>query len=321
MIAESLSALSSLSGEFWWGAGTVVLVMALRALVALFSYPSLSNIAKKASKPFDKIIGDTSSPNIQVILFGYEAAGEHPAYSVGIPDDAYYVSRVEAFLRLAQIPYTKAASQGGSENPRGKVPFCNIQGQMLDESSKIITALKNQFCLRGTKASAKKDPDDKLTDQQRAQSRLIRNTLEGSLYWVSCHFLFHTEAGRKVFREHLVSQGLPPVIRDLVVAMVYRNMYKNMYGQGIARMPESAIVQRGEDDFQALSTLLGQNQYMLGTDEPTGIDADCYAMLAPFFFEPRAHFQLVWVDDMRTECPNLVKYVERMRSILYPELK
>ena len=57
----------------------------------------------------------------QVTIYGFEAAEEHYGCRVGVPDASPYVCRVEAFARLCDIKYVKLGSQGGRENPRGKV--------------------------------------------------------------------------------------------------------------------------------------------------------------------------------------------------------
>lgn len=76
----------------------------------------------------------------------------------GVADASPFVSRVvEGYLRQCRIDYVKKASMGGSVNPRQKCPFANATGTMLDDSERIIAAIKNTFIVT---------VDDNLSDQQ-----------------------------------------------------------------------------------------------------------------------------------------------------------
>jgi hypothetical protein len=85
---------------------------------------------------------------------------------------------VEAFLRLSKQPYKTLPSKGAMENPRGKVPFANIQGQMVDDSSTIISTLAASLAIT---------LDEELTIDQQTTKHLIQQLLFGSLYWVMLH--------------------------------------------------------------------------------------------------------------------------------------
>jgi len=287
------------------GAGAVVGLIALQKLVGLFRYPSLKTINSANTKSVPAM-GD----NEKITIYGYEAEGENAWAKNGLPDASYYVGRVEAYLRAAKVPYVKLASQGGSENPRGKVPFANVKGTMTDESSKII-ALVEQKCNVAL--------DKGLSDPQMTTAHLIRSMLNGSLYWVTCHFTFHTEKGRQTFRSE-IAHVLPPVILDIVNALVMRAMHDNLHGHGMGRMPEKDIVKQALEDLQALSVTLKKQDYFLGTRSPTSIDCDVFAMLTFFFGHP-FFSEMDWIEKMRKEYPNLEAFQKRMKDLLYPELK
>ena len=164
--------------EYLIGGLIVVGILVIRAIVNLFMTPSLNTIAKTCSKCIPQMGEDD-----KLTIWGYEAAGEYTASKAGMSDGSYYVSRVEAYCRAARINYTKLASQGGSENPRGKVPFANIEGTMVDDSAKIIAGIQKKYNV---------NLDKDLTPQQLATGHLIRETLHGSLYWVGISFSMHS---------------------------------------------------------------------------------------------------------------------------------
>ena len=233
---------------------------------------------------------------------------KHPVWIKGVSDQSPYVSRVEAYLRLMKQPYAKAETKGLMENPRCKVPFANIKGQMVDDSSLIIDAICNSFDVK---------IDSHLTKEQVATGHMIRPLLFGSLYWVELHQAFETDVGRHHFYDWL-SQEVPPVIRNMVKALVFRNMHTCLYGSGIGRMPHFEIVKKGQADVRCLSQVLGNKKYFLG-DKPTSYDSDVYSWLVLLFSdEPQTASQ--WVPEIAKECSNLVEYTERMRALLYPEL-
>jgi hypothetical protein len=242
-------------------------------------------------------------------VWGFAELEKHPAWTKGVSDESPYVSRVEAYLRLTLQPYVKAETKGLMENPRCKVPFANIKGQMVDDSSLIIDALCNSFDVK---------IDAHLTKEQLATGHMIRQLLFGSLYWVILHQAFETDAGRHHFNDGL-SQKLPPVIRNLVKALVFRNLHTCLYGSGIGRMPHSEIVKKGQADVRCLSQVLGNKKYFLGDDKPTSYDSDVYSWLV-LLFSDEPQTANPWVPEIAKECSNLVEYTERMRALLYPEL-
>jgi glutathione S-transferase len=205
-------------------------------------------------------------------------------------------------------PYIKKASSGMTENPRGKVPFANIQGTMVDDSSCIIETIKNTYNIT---------IDDHLTEEQKTTGYLIQQLLFGSLYWVLLHQKFNTQFGRQIFSEKM-SSAVPPVIRNFVIALVFRAMNANLHGCGIGRMPHAEIVKKGQADVRALSKLLGNKQYFFGS-KPTSYDADVYAWLALLFYDA-AQLHHPWVTEVKKECPNLVEHTKRMKKLLYPEI-
>ena len=284
------------------GAAAMVAMATVYKFWTLFQTPSV-DAAEKTCRKSIPVMGDSD----KITIYGFEEGETHHEFPLGIPDDSPYVARVEAFLRLVKHPYVKAPSKGAMENPRGKVPFANIHGQMVDDSSTIIDTLT---------ATLNITLDDNLTDDQRATKHLIQQLLQGSLYWVMLHQKFDTEFGRQTFREDMAQQ-LPPIIRQLVSAMAIRANHTNLQGVGVGRMPHSAIIKKGREDLRCLSHLLGQKSYFFGGKAPTMIDADVYSWLV-MLFKDRAQVNDHWIDEIKEECPNLVQHTDRMKGLLYP---
>ena len=199
--------------SFHYGAASAVGAMIAFKVWEFFQYPSVKSIQGNCTQPL-KTIGDEDSQD-KVTVWGFEEVGTHEHWNLGISDDSPHVSRVEAYLRLIQQPYVKKESQGLMENPRGKVPFANIKGQMVDDSSAIIAMLQNVFEVK---------VDANLSDEDLTKGCMIRQVLFGSLYWVLLHQKFETDFGRNTFIQHVAAK-FPPVIRNLICALVFRNMH------------------------------------------------------------------------------------------------
>ena len=281
-----------------------IAVAGIFKIIELLQSPSVDHVERRANEPLSHI-GDDSA----ITIWGFYQPGEHVNWKDGISDDSPFCSRVEAYLRLTKQPYIKKASQGGaSENPRRKVPFANLYGQMVNDSTRILDALKNMI---PTKL------DDRLTNEQLIMGHLIQRMLHDSLYFVMLHQRFFTRHGRRIFAEGM-AKHVPPFISTILVNVVVQRNYINMYGSGIGRCPHAEIVKRGEQDVQILAKILDQNKYLFGDDQATSFDCDVYAFLVSLFYD--VALQETWIDDLKRKHPNLVGYVSRMRQHLYPEL-
>lgn len=286
------------------GALSVAFLGGLGRIRKLLTYPTTESIEHAATKPLPHM-GDDEV----ITIWGFEEYGDYPTHHFGNVDSPY-VARVEAYLRLIDVPYKKAKSRGGSENPRHKVPFANIRGRMVDDSSRIIETLREVFSV---------DIDSGLTKEQATTGHLIRQTLQGSLYWVILHQMFDVPEGRRIFSAYKTA-ALPPVVSTFIMRMILRVQRANLVGCGVGRLPHSEIVKKGQDDTRAISSILGDHKYILGTAKPTSFDSDVYAFIVFLFYDETQVVQ-PWVQEMKKECPNLVDYVKRMRGLLYPELE
>jgi glutathione S-transferase len=299
----------SLSLDFWKGAFAMIGLATLRAAYQLFQYPSIEEIERVAKAPI-KPLGDEN----KITIFGFHDDSKeekHPLYKRGVTDISLYVLRVECFLRLSGIPYAKKAVIPDKKvNPRRKLPIANVQGTMIDDSSRIIDHLKSKF---------ETDPDATLTDQQRSTGLLLRYSIFGELYWVSYHMAVCTRQGRRTFVD-VAFGSLPPGIKQLVVALVFRSIHACLDGQGVARMPSEQVAANGQNLVWAISQILGKGQYILGTSKPTTYDCDVYSMLV-ILFHDEPICQEPWVVNIKNECPHLVAYVDRLKDAWFPELK
>lgn len=292
--------LPTLSYDFAFGTLTALGLVTLHNIWKLCRDQSLSRIQTIANEPVAHA-GDDD----KITVWGDSEATEE-SYEKGNDDFSPFVSRVEAYLRLREQPYVKKTTSDLAENPRHKMPFANVKGTMVDDSSRIIATIQSKFSI-----------EENLTDEQKLKGHLIRTMLFDSLYFVMAYGAFQTTCGRELVNSMLKERPIPAFIRPLVLAMFYRVEYANLYGQGYGRYPEEDIFKKGQDDIRALAAVLGENKFILGTKEPTSYDTDVYAFMWPMFTEPFVSLW-EWTTELKEENANLVDYLDRMKQILYP---
>lgn len=246
----------------------------------------------------------------KITIFGFWNKGEYPCYHKGIADTSPFSSRVENFCRLHNIPFEKKAANA-HENPRNKIPFANLQGVMVDDSARIIKALREKFSIEKEELKWSKD--------QMVQAHLIRQMVFENIYWVECHLMFETKKGREAFA-NLAKPIFPPFpLNHFILSYIFRSSSMNTYRHGIGRRPHQEIVQIAKDTLRTLSHLLGKSKFYLQSEEPTSLDTDIYSFVVSILYDDLFSIN-GWVKELKMELENLVAYVARMKRILYPAI-
>jgi len=88
------------------------------------------------------------------------------------PNASPFCLRVEAYLRLANIPYEIIPHLKTSS--KGKMPWITVDGQDIPDSEFILNALEKKF----------PSPDADLSAEQKALSHVIEKMVTENLYWV-----------------------------------------------------------------------------------------------------------------------------------------
>ena len=289
-----------------YGAVGTFLVFIIYQIYSFLHIRSCGKIQEKALAPIAPL-GDDET----ITVWGFQEEGKYPKFNEGIVDGSPCVARVEVYLRLLGLEYTKKMSADLSENPRSKLPFANVYGRMVDDSSKIIDAIDE---------SMNRDPLDSLNQQQLVQAHLIRRLLTGSFYWVRYSMNFGTEIGRQAVIEE-TAKTVPGPILPFVAAMIINSQQANLDGQGIGRMPLNEVIAQGEADLRVLNAILSDSKtkFILGTKEATVVDTDVYAFVSHLFYDTTPS-EMDWVVAIKEELPKLVQYIDCMRDLIFPEL-
>lgn len=218
-----------------------------------------------------------------------------------LPNASPFCMKLETYLRMAKIPYQNIYIANPAKGPKGKLPFIEDNGQRIADSGLVIDYLKKTY----------HDTDKYLTLIQKSQGVVIQRTLEEHLYWVIvfsrwCDPINWPATKNEFFR------GLPAPIKWFLPNKINKKMKDVLYAQGLGRHSAVDIYQLGISDLMALSTLLGNQLFILG-NEPTSIDASCYAFLANILFTPISSP----LQEFAKSQMNFIDYCHRMKERFY----
>eukprot|EP00041_Stephanoeca_diplocostata_P021461 m.500334 g.500334 ORF g.500334 m.500334 type:complete len:163 (-) comp21833_c0_seq7:278-766(-) len=109
---------------------------------------------------------------------------------------------------------------------------------------------------------------------------------------------------------------MPGILTTPVGWSARKSIMKAANGHGYGRHTEQELAEKLSIEIHAVSTFLGEKTYILG-DRPCSFDATVYGYLAPLIQFELAHPLCELVRSL----PNLMAYIARMRTEVFPELQ
>jgi glutathione S-transferase len=224
-----------------------------------------------------------------------------PAF--GLPDPSPFVCKVETYLRLSGEPYETALGDP-RKAPRGQIPFADVNGTRITDSTAIVDALE---------AARSEKLDGHLDAKQRAVGLAFKVMLEEELYFGVLFMRWACDDGWAAFvpglRGMLTARGIPSFLHGFVAAQARKGTIDRTRVQGIGRKPRAEVVAICTKILDALAEQLGPGPFFFG-DRPTTYDATVYAfalgvMCPAFENELRKH---------AASKANLVAYVDRLKQ-------
>lgn len=234
----------------------------------------------------------------QVILY------QPPARSWGMPNLSPFCTKLETYLRMAEIPH-EVRKADFRKAPKGKIPFVELDGTLLGDSQLIIERLEAALA-----AAGKRPLDADLARRDRAIAQVLRRTLEEGTYFVAIYNRWATEDGwahQKIEFAKLLPRLLLPLVR--------RSVVKKLKSQGTGRHTFDEAQAFAIADFDALSEFLADKPFILG-DTPRTVDATAFA-----FVEGILAFPLdTKLKASVASHENLVAYRKRIRDRWFADL-
>ena len=219
-----------------------------------------------------------------------------------LPNASLFCMKLETYLRMTKIPYESVYVGNPGKAPKGKLPYIIDENKTIADSHFIIEYLKNKH---GDILDAH------LTPREKGIALAIQQLAEEHLYWIVMYTRWQDEdfwpQTRKAFFGHINK-----LLRTIIAHKVRKHILQQLHSQGTRRHSRDEIYQRGTEATDALSALLGNQDYILGPT-PTSIDAGVYALIQNVLVPPletplKQHTQ---------QSNNLVNYCERMTQHFY----
>lgn len=215
-----------------------------------------------------------------------------------------FTLKLEAWLRLAEIPYTVVESLQLGKAPRHKMPYILDNGRAIGDSTLIIEYLKTS---RGI------DPDAGLSARDMAQALALQRMFEDHLYYVMAWSRWVDDEGWATVGPGFFG-SMPAPLRPAAQAWMRRKMRRFLVEQGIGRHSPEEIYAAGGADIEAAAVLLGDRPFFMG-ERLTTIDAVAYGFLANIIMVPVE----TELKRIALGYPNLVTWCETMEQGLEAE--
>lgn len=216
-----------------------------------------------------------------------------------LPSASPFCVKLEAYMRMAGIEYEPRDMTDPRKSPKGKLPFIRDGETVVADSAAIIGYLKSRYG----------DPLDKdLSAAEQAMALAYRRLMEEHCYFCIVQMRWIREDNWARVKARYFS-SLPPPLRWVLPGMVQKQVRRDLHGHGVGRHTDAEINALALADLRAVSELLGDKAYLLGT-APTSLDATGYGFLSSVLHAPFDLSIQAEVDALK----NLATYCERIEK-------
>ena len=136
--------------------------------------------------------------------------------------------------------------------------------------------------------------------------------LDEGFYWTGVYSRWVDDRAWPALKDGFFGH-MPPVLRDILPAMIRRRVERDLQAQGTGRQSAREVYHLADKYLRAVADILGDKPYLLGR-KPTSYDATVYAFVANAIVPP---FDTELRQSARSHA-NLVAYCERMKEAAFP---
>lgn len=221
----------------------------------------------------------------------------------GLPDGSPFVVKAMVLLKMAGLAY-RTDTGGFNKAPKGKLPYMEDDGTIVADTSFIRWHIEERYGI---------DLDRGLDAEQRAVGWAVEKMCESDLYWAIVHERWMDEANFAKGPRHFFD-GAPAPLRPLVIAMVRRQVRRDLRGQGLGRHTRPEIARLAGAALSAVAGVLGSKPWLLG-EAPSAADASAWAFVAGALSE---HFP-GQLRDQAARHASLLDYRDRGLARWFPD--
>lgn len=234
-------------------------------------------------------------PSLRVVTFS-------PGW--GLPTVGPFGLKLEACLRMLEIPYERVHEDDARKGPKRKSPWIEEDGKRLGDTELILSHLEST---RGAKL------DRDLDAVTHARSHTLRRMLEEHFHQVFEYELILRDEGFEALGEQ-IDRSQPWPLSRIMPPLMRRHFRKHLFERGIARHSPDEVTALGCADVYALANLLGDGPWFLG-NEPTKADASAFGLLAVAIKGPLDTPVCTYARSQS----GLVAYVDRALTYFFPQ--
>ena len=233
-----------------------------------------------------------------------ELVAYHLPGAWGLPSVSPFCLKLDAWLRMADIPHRSVTATTPFGGPKGKAPWIEHGDKKIGDSSLIIEYLKAEYQV---------DPDAHLSPEQKGVAVAIQRLIDENLYWAMVHDRWLKPENWSALKGTVLG-GIPAPVRMIMAPFARRGVRAQIVGHGMGIHSAEEIATIAGRDIDALSAILGDKDYFFG-DRPSATDAVVYGQLANIhsvgFASP--------MKPMIAAHANLVAFIDRFKALYYPD--
>ncbi len=223
-----------------------------------------------------------------------------------LPNLSPFCMKLETYFRMANIPYVVNETVNPSKAPKGKMPFIEVDGQILSDSSVIVEHFQNY---------PDYDLDKHLSEQQRTLGLLIQRLCEDHLYWGIVYSRWQDPDGFDRHWKPLIGSSLPKPLR-FIIYFIRRKALKELHAQGMGRHSTAEVYAFCTKDIIVLNEYLSMAKPFLFGERPSSFDAVVYGTVGSLLYTP-------WDYPLKTvtaQFDAFENYYQHMTKSYFPDL-
>ncbi len=209
----------------------------------------------------------------------------------GLPTMGPFGLKLEACLRMLEIPYERVYEDDPRKGPKRKSPWIEEGDLRLGDTELILAHLA----------------------RTRGVSLALRRMIEEHFHQIFEYELLLRDEGFDIMRAH-IERSQPWPLTRIVPVLMRRQFRHHLFERGIARHSADETTALGFADVDALVQLLGDGPWFFG-NAPTKADASAFGLLAVAIKSPLATPVCMHARSQ----PALVEYVDRALTYFFPQ--
>jgi glutathione S-transferase len=214
----------------------------------------------------------------------------------GLPTAGPFGLKLEACLRMLDVPYERVFENDNRKGPKRKSPWIEDGDVRMGDTELILDHVARRYG---------KVVDRDLPAAERARALVLQRMLEEHYHQVFEYELCVLDEGFTELRKMLAT-SIPGPLLPIVAPLARRSFTKHLFERGIARHTPAEVAAMGRADVDALADWLGERDWFI-TDRPTKADATAFGLLAVSIRSPLPTPTCAYARSK----PNLAAFVDR----------